>query len=74
MSQQSPSDQAQTPRVIAPGTYRLTKLADNEGGYHLWRYGQKGWAFAKIEHGPRVSGDHAYLSFLSEDDEYTYWK
>lgn len=53
------------------GTYRLTKMADNEGGYHLWRYDLGGWLFVRVEHGTQLDAEHAYLG---EDDEYTYWK
>lgn len=58
----------------ALSTYRLTKLADNEASYHLWRYDLGGWRFVRVEHGPRLDPDHDYLVCLGEDDEYTYWK
>ncbi len=53
------------------GTYSLTKLADNEGGYHLYSYQLGGWQFVRVEY--EDEGDDN-MTFLGEDDEYTYWR
>ena len=55
----------------AIGTYRLTKMKDNEGAYHLYSYQLGGWLFVRVEH--EDEGDDN-MTFLGEDDEYTYWR